>query len=177
MRNTHNKIQTLSNIAIIIVALLFGGVLVNRYFLSSPTKPMAAETESIKVGTKLLLSDIDWSKSEKTLVLVLSTACRYCTESAPLYQKLARQKAGREDVKLIAVTPQTVGEAARYLTENNISVDEIKQASLDSINVRGTPTLIMVNQDGLVVQSWTGKLPPEKESEVIARFSGERSGL
>jgi len=47
MRNIHKKIQTLSNIAIIIAALLFGGVLVNRYFFSaSAPKPVAvAESE------------------------------------------------------------------------------------------------------------------------------------
>ncbi|MGI8638607.1 MAG: hypothetical protein ACR2MG_01425 [Pyrinomonadaceae bacterium] len=83
MRNIHKKIQTVSNIAIIIVALLFGGVLVNRYFFSaSAPKPVAvAESEVIKIGTKLPLPDVDWSKSDKNLVLVLSTSCRYCTES------------------------------------------------------------------------------------------------
>lgn len=175
MRNIQKKIQVASNIAIIVVALLFAGVLVNRYLFSA--SPKTAESESIKIGTKLSVSDVDWSKSDKTLVLALSTTCRYCTESTPFYQKLAQQKAERGDVRLVAVLPQTVGEAARYLTEHNVSVDEIRQASLDTINVKGTPTLIVVDKTSAVVQSWVGKLPPEKESEVVALFFGERSGL
>ncbi len=178
MREINKKIEIAANIAIIIVALLFGAVLVNRYFLPSATlKSSVAETENIKVGTKLPLADVDWSKSEKNLVLILSTSCHFCSESAPFYQKLAQQKAKHSDVKLIAVFPQTVEEAQRYLSEHNLSVDEVRQSSLNTINVRGTPTLIAVNKSGAVVQSWVGKLPPEKESEVASLLFGGNSNL
>lgn len=177
MKNVHQKIQTLSNVAIIIVALLFGLVLVNRYLLPSAPKPSVAESNSIKAGMKLPLSAVDWSKSDKTLLIVLSTNCRYCTESTPFYQKLTQQKAGRNDVKLVAVMPQSVSEAQRYLGEHKVSVDEIKQANLDDVYVKGTPTLIVVDRDGSVVESWMGKLPPEKEAEVINHIFGERSGI
>jgi len=123
MKNLHNKIQIASNIAIIIVAMLLAGVLVNRYFFSaSAPKPVPIESEIIKAGTKVSLADVDWSKSDKVLLLVLSTTCRYCTESTPFYQKLIERKAGRDDVRLIAVTPQSVEEARRYLSEHGVSV-------------------------------------------------------
>ena len=80
-------------------------------------------------------------------------------------------------MQLITVMPQSVEEAQRYLSEHKISVDEIRQTSLDTINVKGTPTLLLVDKTGAVVQSWVGKLPPEKESEVVAHFLSERSGL
>jgi hypothetical protein len=134
MRNIHKKIQTLSNIAIIIVALLFGAGLVNRYFLSAPpSKQSVTESKSLKPGTKLSLSGSDWSKSSKTLVLALSTTCRFCTESIPFYQKLAQQRAGHNDVRLIALMPQGVDEAQHYLNEHKISVDEIRQANLTEV--------------------------------------------
>jgi len=172
MRNIHKKIEIASNIAIITVALLFGSVLVSRYLLPASTpKPVAVEDDGITAGTKLPLADVDWSKSDKTLLLVLSTTCRYCTESTPFYQKLVQQKAGRGNVRLIAVMPQSINEAQRYLSEHKISIDEVRQASLNTINVRGTPTLIVVDRTGAVVQSWAGKLPPEKETEVVQQFS------
>ncbi len=137
-----------------------------------------AKNEGIKAGTKLSLGDIDWSKSDKNLVLVLSTTCRYCTESTPFYQKLAQQKNGRDDLRLIAVMPQTINEVQLYLSEHKISVDEIRQASLNTINVEGTPTLIEVDKTGAVIQSWVGKLPLEKESEVIQHFfASKRANL
>jgi thioredoxin-related protein len=39
------------------------------------------------------------------------------------------------------------------------------------LGVQGTPTLILVNQDGKVEQSWAGKLPPEQETEVLKRIA------
>lgn len=176
MKNFHQKIEVASNIAIIVVALLLGGVLVNRYFFSSAAQPASLESKEIKVGAKLPIADIDWSGSDKTLVLALSTVCRYCTESAPFYQKLAGQRAERGEVRLVVVTPQSVDEARRYLSEHNVAVDEIRQASLNSINVRGTPTIITADKNGAVTRSWTGKLPPEKETEVMKYVFGEDSG-
>lgn len=172
----HKKIEIASNIAIIIVALLFSAFLVSRYLLpdSAPKPTALAKNGGVKPGIKLQFSGIDWSKSEKTLVLALSTSCRYCTESVPLYQKLAQQKAGRSNVRLLAVMPQSFDEAQRYLNEHGVSVDEIRQVGLDEINVKGTPTLIMVDQTGTVIHSWVGKLPPEKETEVKQRFLGDR---
>ncbi len=175
MREIHKKIQTISNLAIIIVALLFGGVLVNRYLLPASQKPAAVESEDVKVGTKLSLPGVDWSRNDKNLVLALSTSCHYCSESTPFYQQLAQSKAGRGDVRLIAVMPQTADEARAYLSEHHISVDEVRQASLNTIDVRGTPTLVLVDRSGTIVQSWKGKLPPEKETEVAHRLFGENS--
>lgn len=178
MREIHKKIQTISNVAIIIVALMFGGVLVKSYLLPASQQPAAVENEDVKVGTKLSLPDVDWSKSDKNLVLVLSTSCHFCSESTPFYQKLAQMKTGRgNDARLIAVMPQTVSEAQAYLSEHHISVDEVRQANLDTVNVRGTPTLVLVDRNGTVVDSWKGKLPPEKETEVARRMFGENSDL
>jgi len=154
---------------------LLGGVLVKPYIF--PAVPKSVPTnEGIKIGTKLTLTDVDWNKSEKNLVLVLSSTCRFCNESAPFYQKLAAQKTGQNNIRLIAVMPQTAAEAKQYLDNHKISVDEIKQTNPDTINVRGTPTLVLVDNTGAVVQSWVGKLPPEKEEEVFQQlFGGEHA--
>lgn len=176
MKNVHRKVQIAANLAIILVAFLFGGVLIHRYFFAATAKPIVSENEGIKAGTKLPLTDVDWSKSDKNLLLVLSTSCRYCTESIPFYQKLVGQKTGRGDVKMIAVMPQSVSEAQKYLSEHKISVEEVKQISPNTINIKGTPTLVLIDKTGVVVQSWGGKLPPEKEVEVLNQlFGGEHA--
>jgi hypothetical protein len=36
--------------------------------------------------------------------------------------------------------------------------------------VNGTPTLIEANSEGVVVDSWRGKLPSDKEAEVLNRL-------
>ncbi|HZB45105.1 MAG TPA: hypothetical protein VE360_07670, partial [Pyrinomonadaceae bacterium] len=129
-----------------------------------------------EVGSKLSLDGIDWSKSERTVLLALSTKCRFCTESAPFYQRLAQEKEKHDDLGLLAVLPQSIDESQKYLGEHGIKVDAVKQATPGSLNVRGTPTLILVDQTGAVVESWIGKLPPPKEVEVLNRFLVEHPG-
>lgn len=177
MGNLYKRLELLANIAIIIVALLLGGVLIKRYLLPGQPGPEAPEAVRVKPGTKLSLSGLDWGKSDKTLLLVLSTNCKYCTESAPFYRRLAGQRAGRRDVRLIAVLPQGAGEAQQYLRDHDIPVDEVTQAAPGAFYARATPTLIVVDRTGSVVESWVGRLPAEEEAEVVRLLLGERSGI
>lgn len=170
MNNLTKRIELLANIAIIVVAVLLGGVLVKRYLL--PQAPAPSTQAQIQAGTKLSVPGIEWGKNERTLLLILSTSCHFCTESAPFYQRLAQEKAKKGGVGLIAVLPQSVGDSQKYLNDLGVSVDDIKQAGLDTVQARGTPTLVMVDRTGTVVESWVGKLPAEKEGEVLNRFLG-----
>lgn len=170
MSSLYKRIELLANIAIIIVAVVLGGVLVNRYLLPTSPKPEVVEGGSIKPGTMIALPGVDWGKNDRTLLVVLSTNCRFCTESAPFYQLLVQEKAKRGRGRIVAVLPQGAGEAKKYLDDLGIGVDEIKQAAPISIGVRATPTLILVDRTGSVVESWVGKLPPARESAVLDRF-------
>ena len=175
MSTLHKRVELLANIAIIAVAVLLGVVLVQRYLLA-PAPPEAAQQARIEPGTKLSLPGVEWGPKRRTLLLALSTDCRYCTESAPFYQRLAQEKEKHDDLGLLAVLPQSIDESQKYLGEHGIKVDAVKQATPGSLNVRGTPTLILVDQTGAVVESWIGKLPPPKEVEVLNRFLVEHPG-
>lgn len=76
----------------------------------------------------------------------------------------------------MAILPQSSDEAQKYLNDHGISTDEVRQSVPGAVYARATPTLIMVDKTGTVVESWVGKLPPEKEAAVLSHFLGERSG-
>jgi hypothetical protein len=160
------KTEMVANIAIVIVAILLGVVLVKNYLLP---KPQPAMPTAVAQGTKLSLP-VDWKANGRTLVLALSTVCRYCTESGPFYQRLAQERATNPNIRLVAVFPQSVADAQKYLSNLGVTVDEVRQARLDSIGVMATPTLILANADGAVAESWQGKLPGETESELLAKL-------
>lgn len=161
-----------ANVAIILVGILLGTVLVKNNLFSSPpamAAPPAAPT-AIAPGTKLSVAGVDWKANQRTLILALSVGCRFCTESAPFYKRLAQERANFPNIRLVAVFPQPVAEAQKYLSDLGVSVDEVRQARLDSIGVAGTPTLIFADASGAVVASWRGKLPGDKETELLARL-------
>lgn len=174
MNNLTKRIELLANIAIIVVAVLIGAVLVKRYLLPQAPSPQAQAR--IQPGTKLSVPGVEWGKNERTLLLILSTTCRYCTESSPFYQRLAQEKAKKGGVGLIAVLPQSVGDSQKYLNDLGVPVDDVKQATLDAVQARATPTLVVADRTGAVVESWVGKLPAEAEGEVLDRFLGGRPG-
>jgi len=175
MSDWHKRISLLANIAIIVVAILLGVVLSTRYLFPTSPTPETARRAQIKSGTKLSLPGVDWGRSSKTLLMALSTNCRYCTESAPFYQRLAQEKSKRGDVRLVAALPQGLGEAQKYLDDHDITVDQIIQTVPGAAYATATPTLIIVDRAGSVVESWVGKLPPQKEAEVLNRLLGTPS--
>ncbi|HKR12924.1 MAG TPA: hypothetical protein VJT15_12770 [Pyrinomonadaceae bacterium] len=174
MRDIARKLEIGAHVAIIVVAILVCVVLVKNYLLPRNEPPNApALQQQVAAGARLSLPDVDWAKNRRTLVAVLSTSCRFCTESASLYQQIAAERSKREDVKTIALFPQTVADAQQYLSGLGVTVDEIKQVEPSAVNARGTPTLLLVDDTGTVKKVWVGKLPPNKEAEVLTELRSD----
>ena len=169
MNKLNKRINVAANVAIVVVLVLIGGVLVKRY---APAILARYKTHDYRVpaGTRVSLSDVDWSQNGETLLLVLDTKCAYCTASAPFYQQLARQAAENGGVQLVAVLPQAISESKQYLSDLNVPINDVRQATFEALLVQGTPTLILVDRNGEVEQSWAGKLPPEQETELLKRM-------
>jgi thiol-disulfide isomerase/thioredoxin len=166
MKNYLKKIELLANLAIIVVAVLLCVILVRSYLFSSfPTTNNSATYKSPTLtGSKINLPAINRGNSGDTLLLVLSTTCHFCTESMPFYQQLAKE---RGDVRMIAVLPQPIAAGTEYLKQHEVSVDEVTQSQLDTLNVNGTPTLLLIDKSGVVKNSWFGKLSPDQQSDVL----------
>jgi hypothetical protein len=169
MNNLTRKIELIANVAIISVALLVGAAFARNHLFPTPGARPAAPAP-VPAGAKLSVPGVDWTQSEKTIVLALNKGCRYCSNSASFYQQLARETAGHKDVRLIAVLPQEVAEGKKYLDELKVPIQEVKQASLDSLGVTGTPTLILLDKTGSVTAAWTGQIPADKEPDVLRRL-------
>jgi thioredoxin-related protein len=169
MRDLSKKLEIGAHIAIIVVAILVSVVLVKNYLLPHRDQPdTRSDTRpQVSAGTRLSVPDIDWAKNGRTLMVVLSTNCRFCTASAPLYQQIAQETSQRQDIKVIALFPQPVADAEKYLSSLGVAISEVKQITPDVVGVRGTPTLLLVDNTGTVQKVWIGKLPPDKESEVL----------
>lgn len=167
--NLSKKIEVLANIAIIIIALLLAGVLVKNYLL--PRASVASRTDrpatAIKPGSKINLPGEDWAMNGRTLLLGLSNTCHFCSESAPFYQRLTQKRGG---IRLVAVLPQTTDEGRKYLQGLGVAVDDVRQVTFDSLGINGTPTLILVNNAGIVTDVWQGKLMADEELKVLSRL-------
>jgi hypothetical protein len=171
------KIETTANVATIIVAALISAALIKPYLSRSSTVRTATVTSvpGVIPGKSISgqLPGVSWTNNHRTLVLALSTTCHFCKDSIPFYRKLNTVPT---DVKMVAVLPQPVAEARKYLVTAGVRVDDVKQVSLGTLGVRGTPTLLLVNDRGTVTDVWTGKLQSDQETQVVTALGKKTSG-
>lgn len=165
INSLYKKVELLANIAIIVLAVSLGIVLVKHYVL--PDGARSAADMTLHAGGKLPLPEVDWKKNGRTLVLAVSSKCPYCAASVPFYQRLTKE---RGNTRLVIVMPQPAEEGQRYLSESGISADEVREARLGAVGIVGTPTLILVDETGTILKSWVGKLPEDKEAEVLSQL-------
>jgi thioredoxin-related protein len=166
MNFVEKKAELFANIAIMAVAVVLLVVLANRFWGNSETSPV----REIPNGEKIAINDINWAENKQTLLLVLQENCGFCTESLPFYKKLAERARNDSKIKLVAVFPDTVEESRAYLKSQNVEIAEIRQFNFTKLGVGGTPTLILVDEQGKVADSWMGKLPPEMEEKVLQKI-------
>jgi hypothetical protein len=74
-------------------------------------------------------------------------------------------------VRLVALFPQPVEESRAYLNRLGIGINDIVQSPLSSVGASGTPTLLLIDNRGAVVDSWVGKLTDVAAEQVRARVS------
>ena len=58
-------------------------------------------------------------------------------------------------------------ETVKYLKGLGVAIEDVRQARFRNLDIEGTPTLILVDQDGRVESKWLGKLSPQREVEVF----------
>jgi hypothetical protein len=185
MKRTFRAVQFAANIGILLltplVALLVIRLVVSDFAPRQTAVDPVAQKNQTPASQKapllnplekvLPLEGINWKENGKTLVLYLSTTCRYCNESIPFYQRLIDEKSDGVG-KIVTLFSQGEEVATEYLDRHNIKVDVVKSGSLRSIGVTATPTLLIVDENGVVSDHWRGKLNPEKEAEVLAKLAG-----
>lgn len=158
-----------ANILIIIVAGLLGFAIVQKTFFNTPATINQPARVQPAIGSKINLPNLELASEKQTLILALQKGCRFCSESMPFYKRIA-ETVQDGNTRLIAVLPGSAEESSRYLGEFGLNNIVVEQATLDSLQVSGTPTLILINNKGEITDYWVGKLPPDKEIEVLDKL-------
>lgn len=163
MLNFAAKLEIATNIAILIMISLVAGSFAKHYFFPSHSQP---KQYAELLGATLRIPNANWGKSERTIVLALNTYCHFCEQSVPFYQRLAKFALNKK-VRLIAVLPQSETEVKSFFARNEIPIADFRELPLNQIAVYSTPTVILVDSQGIVLSVWAGKLTPQEETAVI----------
>ncbi len=122
-----------------------------------------------RVGSKISVSGVSWKVQSPTLVLALSAYCPYCRASAAFYRSLA--DAGRANgLHLVAVFREPASVFTPIKSSFGIeNISEVREGNFGQIGVSATPTVLLVNEKGIVQDLWRGQLSPSDEKQMLAR--------
>ena len=158
-------IRTL-NIAILLVAVVLTALLVKQFFF----QPAQNSDYGIVPDARLNIDGVNWADTERTVLIVLGKECKFCTDSATLYRRLAAGLTSQTNIRLMAVFSKNESDADAYLKQLEIPIREVRYLSLSSLGIKNVPTLAILDRNGVVTDMWVGKLSPLKEAALMSRL-------
>jgi len=144
----------------------------NRFFRPAPP---GQPSESALLGQREeQVPEALWKDSTKNIVLLLSTRCRFCAESAPPYRQLsAMRQRTPNGVSVLVASFDPPDRMRDYLAQQNIRVDNIFQASSGFAGVSVTPAIFLVDSHGVIRRVFFGKLDWIQERRLLGALKGE----
>ncbi len=117
------------------------------------------------VGSELRIKGFDETGAQVNVLLFLSTGCKFCKESMSFYSRIARLASPRK-IKFVALFKHTDDKVSEYLDQFKLVGVEVHRGDFDSLGIKGTPTLVLQDQSGKVIQSSVGKLDGKGEEGI-----------
>lgn len=156
-------LERITNLAVIAVAVVFIFAFLRHDFSAHQMPDSSFHAKSVS------MSSITATPARMNLVLGISTVCRFCEQNIGFYQKLSTlEKPGA--LAFYTVFPQSASEAQAFLKQKDIHPTGVVSSSLATYKINGTPTLLLVNSSGKVVDFWVGALDSAKQAAVIHKI-------
>jgi hypothetical protein len=152
-----------THVVIIITFVLAIGILVH-----DRVRSVDEREKSPLIGQNLVLTSVEWKRTDHTVLVVLSPRCRFCVLSAPLYHKLGLMRdSGPKKLQLVALSNAKEEDVRSFLRDHDIGVDVVITPVPQTIVFDGTPTLFVVDSTGRVIASYGGRLSPRREGDLL----------
>ena len=107
---------------------------------------------------------VDFSTSEKSLLVYLRSTCKFCTASMAFYREIA---SASRSARVIVASNEPVGVVNAYLDEHGFKADQVISIPPGLLKVSGTPTLLLVDRDRVVQKVWTGQLRERDQERAL----------
>jgi len=159
-----SRLERATHICLITLSLVSVAVLLERRFAPPPVG--SAWTASDLTGKRLTAPGIEWGRAKLNAVLYISTRCHFCADSIPFYERVARAKLPAR-MALLVISMEPAETVKAYLSAKQIDVDGAYQRSPVELRRYGTPTLLLVDSNGIIRRSYVGKLNPTQEQELL----------
>jgi thioredoxin-related protein len=161
-----NQLEVITAVAVLLAAMAVLSALSWGYFVQRAIPSLQSGLQRGEFMPKL--QNVDYSSSSQTLLLVMNTECHFCTESIPFYNQLAQSQTETSgSTHMIAIFPNQGEKVKQYTQKNRLQIDAVPGVDLRAFNISSTPTMILVDGSGKILDFWIGKLSEDTEREVL----------
>lgn len=138
-----------------------------REYLSSRFRPDSAGGP--KVGDHFpKLPGIAYDDAKATVALFLNTRCVACIQSLPDYRQLANEMAkGHQGARIVGIFGRESREQIAEYQALGFSLPMIQVTDFGAYKVSGTPTIVVVDNQGKVKDLWVGRLTSQVTNNLL----------
>ncbi len=162
-------LEVVTNLAVLVAAIVLVAFVMRSYFTTPPKRAAAKLPAGVTLGE---IKDLDYGDAQRILILVLSTQCKYCVQSAPFYRTLASMSGNlTQRTRILGVFPEDETSVKAFLAKSQVEMEFRSDVDLSKLNVSSTPTLILLDKGKNIVNSWVGTLGAEQQADVVKTIS------
>jgi hypothetical protein len=165
---TRPSSTTAANAALIATCMLACGVMLYRISSVQTASATASVPYGLKAGDTIKLPKPISSSARYTLVMYVRSTCHFCTESMSFYQGLSQEHAAGAKWKWVVAAAEPVAAARAYLASHKVVPDDVLSVEPGV----PTPTLVLVDQNGIIKKVWMGALDQLGQEEVRGALKG-----
>jgi hypothetical protein len=174
-----NTLEKAANVAVIGLCVVVAGEIGYRHLGRSPGRSVGGAPQSVAPGEYQVGEKIDGipgyraEPGKKVLLVVVKSTCGFCKSSMVFYRELgASVRRASAPVRLVGVCLEPPDACARFFKTYDVGMDVVVGVESNVMKVRGTPTLILADDLGIVRSVWKGALAPAAERAVIRAITG-----
>ena len=160
-----STLERVSHISLILVSVAALGLIVEQRLrpATGPGRP------SDITGTKPTIPGVEWqSRSGLSLVISVSSSCRFCGESLDFYKHLSLQRRVADlSVPVFFVSNEPEDRLREFLVAGGVVEPKVIRLAPVTLGMPATPTLLLIGPDGVVQATYIGKLSQADENRVL----------
>lgn len=163
-----SKFRKWVGIVLNVLIIAFGVGLVGFW---TKTYILTSESKVLKVGDQISHPEVSPGTGKKGLWVFLKSDCIHCTKSAEFYKTISKEIAESSNLYFLTVFSKKDSRRAEYLAEIGMSNVNSVQVSYTDLGIVGTPTIVLMDENGIVEELWRGKLSKRREIELKQKLA------